>query len=124
MKKLLFLATLLLTFGVANAQISRVKIVGESAHIYDDQGNILHSINICSFGKCSKVCGYNRKYVVILNEGSVVIYNSKGEGEVIINNFGDCTIENVTDSNILVRYKDEILYYDFTGHYTGKSTRN
>jgi hypothetical protein len=123
MKKFLLMATMLMTFGAANAQIGEIKNQGSTAYIYNDQGSYSgYSISL-SGGK--EIVGNNSKYAVVKDGSTAYIYDSKGSYTgYYISLSGGKTIKNVTGSNILVKDGSTVYYYDFKGSYTGNSTRD
>ena len=117
------MATMLLAFGAANAQIGEIKIDGSTAYIYNDQGS--YSGSSISVGGGREIVGYNSRYAVVKDGSTAYIYDSKGSySGSSISLGGGRTIKNVTGSNILVKDGSTVYYYDFKGSYTGNSTHD
>ena len=71
MKKLLLMATMLLAFGAANAQIAEVKEENGMAKIYNDQGSFTGNyISLCSNCYVKNVSAS----AILVKEGSMVKY--------------------------------------------------
>ena len=72
MKKLLLIATMLLTYGALNAQIAEVKQEGSYARIYDSKGSYTgNSISLGSSGNYVKNVSAN---AILIKEGSYTRY--------------------------------------------------
>jgi hypothetical protein len=123
MKKLLLMATMLLAFGAANAQIAEVKEENGMAKIYNDQGSFTGKY--ISLSSNSELVGYNSKYIVIKENGMAKIYNDQGSftGNYI-SLCSNCYVKNVSASAILVKEGSMVKYYDFKGSFTGKYTND
>jgi len=123
MKKIFLIATMLLTFGISNAQISEIKEQGSTALIYNESGQYSgHSISI---GGGRSIAGYNSHYVVVQTSSTAYIYDDKGNYTgSSISLSGGKSIKNISGSNILVKDRQSVYYYDFRGSYTGNSTSN
>jgi len=120
MKKLILMATMLLTFGAVKAQIGDVKVDGSFAKIYDDKGKYTYkSIGLCS--KC-ELSGFNSNYIVITDGSFAKIYDDKGKYTYkSIGLCSNCSVKNVTPSGILIKDGSKTKIYDFNGKYTYKS---
>lgn len=119
MKKIILMATMLLTLGFVKAQIAEVKEDGSYLKIYDDSGYKT------SISKCSRclLAGYNNNYVVIVDGSYIKIYNSSGNYKTSISKCSSCSVKNVSGSYILINDGSYTKYYDFKGSYI-KSTSN
>jgi hypothetical protein len=76
MKKIFLIATMLLTFGFTNAQISEIIERGSTALIYNNKGQ--YSGNSISIGGGRSIAGYNSYYVVVQTSSTAFIYDDKG----------------------------------------------
>lgn len=123
MKRLLLMATMLLMFGAANAQIGEVKVERGYAMIYNEEGKFTQkSIRL---DKTDELDGYNSKYIVISKGSHAWIYDHTGRfTQNSISLSGGAYIKNVTNTAILLVKNGYTMYYDFQGKYTQKSTRN
>lgn len=123
MKYLLLMATMLLMFVAANAQIAEVKIDGQFAKIYNDQGK--YTGKYIGLSRDMEVSGYNSKYIVILDGVFAKIYDDLGKytGKYI-GLSRDMYVKNVSATAILIKDGVFTKYYDFNGKYTGKYTSN
>ena len=123
MKQFLLIATVLLTFGAAKAQIGEVKVKNGYAMIYDEDGKF--SQKSISLGKNDELSGYNSKYIVITKNSYAMIYDHTGRfTQKSISLSGDAYVKSVTNTSILIVKNGYTMYYDFEGKYTQKSTRN
>lgn len=120
MKQLIFIATMLLTFGSLNAQIADVKVEPGAARVYHE-GDNYPSYSLTLDRDC-EVSGFNTKYVVITCNSSVRIYKDKEYNcSYTISLDADCYVKNVTASAILIKAPGATRYYDFQGTFV-KST--
>ncbi len=123
MKKLLLIATMLLTYGALNAQIAEVKQEGSYARIYNDQGS--YTGNSIGLGSGALVSGYNTKYIVVTEGSYARIYDSKGSytgNSISLGSGSGNYVKNVSANAILIKEGSYTRYYDFKGSYTGNST--
>lgn len=123
MNKKILIATMFLTFGAVNAQISEIKEQGSSALIYDNNGR--YSGSSIAIGGGRSIVGFNSRYAVVQSGSTAYIYDSKGSYTgASISLSGNRTIKNISGSNILVKDGKTVYYYDFNGRYTGNSTND
>jgi hypothetical protein len=113
MKQIILIATMLLTFGAAKAQIGKVKVKNGYAMIYDEDGKF--SQKSIRLDKNDELNGYNSKYIVITSKGCALIYDYTGRYTQNISLSGNAYVEKVTSSAILIAKKGYIMYYDFDG---------
>lgn len=121
MNKLFVVATMLLTFGTVNAQIGEVKVSGNQAKIYDENG--INTNRYVSLNSNSELVGYNSKFIVIIEGNQAKIFDSKGNFTYkYVPICSNCVVKKVTSSAILVKQGNMTKYYDFEGNYTNKYT--
>jgi hypothetical protein len=121
MKKILLIASLMMIFCLAYAQIGEVKTEGCFAKIYNENGKFTG--NKVFLSNSSSVAGYNSRYVVVKDGIFAKIYNSKGKftgKKVFLGTFS--YIKRVTETSILVKDGLYVKYYNFEGKFTGKKT--
>lgn len=121
MKKILLIASLMLTFSLAFAQIGEVKTEGSFAKIYNENGK--YSGHKIYLGSTNSVAGYNSRYVVIKEGNYAKIYNDKGRftgKKIYLASTG--VVKNVTNSAILIKEGAYVKYYNFEGRFTGNKT--
>jgi len=121
MKKILLIASLMMTFCLAYAQIGEVKTDGCFAKIYNENGKF--SGNKIYLGSTSSVAGYNSKYVIVKESAYAKIYNEKGlftGKKIYLASTG--FVKNVTNSAILIKEGAYVKYYNFEGRFTGNKT--
>ena len=113
--------TLCIASSVADAQIAEVKIKGNLAYIYDDNGR--YTGKYFSLDGNASIEGYNSQFIVVLKNKMVYIYDDQGKctGKYFSLD-GNAYIKNVSRSAILVKKGNLVYYYDFDGRYTGKYT--
>ena len=123
MKQLLLMATMVLMFGAANAQIAEVKQENSRAKIYNDQGS--YTGKYIDLSSSANVSGYNSKFIVITEGSRSKIYDSNGSfiGKYIDLSSGSY-VKNVSATAILIQEGSRTKYFDFNGTYTGKYTDN
>lgn len=119
MKKLLLMATMLLMFGAANAQISELRKTSSGAelyHIYDDNGNKTNYYVSLSYGQ--GLMGHNSKYIIIRDNSIYKIFDSKGQntGKYVGLSYGEEFIK-ISESSIMIKSNGMTKHYDFTGKY-------
>lgn len=103
------------------AQIAEVKVQGNTARIYDDNGRYTnHYVSIPSHGE---LLGYNAHFIVVREANTARIYDAKGRyTNKYISLCSSCTVKNVSATAILVKEGRTVRYYDFEGRYTNKYT--
>ena len=121
MKTFFLMAAMLLTFNYLNAQIGEVKVVGNQAKIYDENGN--NTNRYVSMNSGYELVGYNSQYVVIRDGNQAKIFDSKGNFTFkYVSLCANCKVVNITQSAILVKDGNMTKYYNFDGNYTNKYT--
>lgn len=121
MKQLLSFIILYLSLGFVQAQIGEVKVNGNQAQIYDENGR--NTNFYVSLNAYAKLADYNSKYIVIEEGNQAKIYDSKGNFTFnYVPLCNKCTVLKVTNVAILVKEYNMIKYYDFQGRFTNKYT--
>lgn len=107
----------------ANAQIAEVKVQGNTARIYDDNGRYTnYYVSIPSHGE---LLGYNANYIVVRDGHLAKIYDAKGHyTNHYVSLCSTCIVKNVSANAILVKEGRLVKYYDFNGRYTNKYTND
>ena len=116
MKRFLLMATMLLAFGVANAQIADIKTDNGAARVYHDgDNNPSYSLSI---DRDCQLSGFNSKYVIITCSSSVRIYKDKEyNSSYSISLDAGNYVKNVTPTSILIKSQGSTRYYDFQGNF-------
>ncbi len=121
MKTLFLITAILLTFNYANAQIGEVKVIGNQARIYDENGN--NNNSYVSMNSGYELLGYNSQYIVMKDGNQAKIFNAKGNFTFkYVSLCSNCKVVNVTPTAILVKDGNMTKYYNFEGNYTYKYT--
>ena len=109
MKKLLFLATLLLTFGVSKAQISDVQQKGSYLYVYGENNKQLSSLYIKS---TDEYLGMGASFFIIKKESYIYVYdyNSRQISSKYITSSDK--FKNVAGSSFNIQNGSYIYTYD------------
>ncbi len=109
MKKLLFLATMLLTFGVSKAQISDVQQKGSYLYVYGESNKQLSSMGINS---TDEYLGMGASFFIIKKGSFIYVYdyNSRQISSMSINSSDK--FKNVGGSSFNIQKGSYIYTYD------------
>ena len=114
MKKLLLMATMLLTFGAVNAQIGDCSVKGSRVEIYDANGRYKTSFGLSSGTELS---GFSSTIIAITNRSRVEIYDADGRYKTSFGLSSGAFVKKVAGSNIMVKNGSRIETYDKDGRY-------
>ena len=107
MKKLLFLATMLLTFGFTSAQISDVRTQGDWIYVYDAYGKGISHMQ--SSG--NKVVGVASSFFVVLSGDWIYILDENCKGSSNMQSSGN-TVVSASGNSFSVRRGDWVFTLD------------
>lgn len=114
MKNLLIVFLIIISTGIANAQIAEVKQDGKVVKVFDENGKLNATTQICS--SC-RLGGYSSKYFVIVDGKKIQIYNYDAKFKATVNNTGSFERVNVTSSYVIVTADRKSMYYNFDGKF-------
>ena len=114
MKKLLILFCLLISVEISNAQIAEVKQDGKTVKVFDDNGSLKGTTQICS--SCY-LGGFSSKTFVVVDGNNIKIFNHNANYRAKVNNTGSFDNVNVTNSYIILTIARKSYYYDFDGRF-------
>jgi roadblock/LC7 domain-containing protein len=114
MRKILFMTTMLLTFGAVNAQIGDCSQKGGYVELYNSNGKYMTRFSISSNAQLN---GCTSSMVVVTSGSYVEIYDENGKYKTRFSISTSAYVKNVTGNNIFIKNGSYVETYNSEGKY-------